>query len=73
MPEEGHAGAGGPDDPARGVTDGWGRVHDVPNLFIAGSSLFPTSGWANPTLTIIALALRTADHVSRELGKGASQ
>ena len=52
------------DDPARGVTDGWGRVHDVPNLFIAGSSLFPTSGWANPTLTILALALRTADRIA---------
>jgi choline dehydrogenase-like flavoprotein len=54
-------------DPRRGVTDGWGRVHGVPNLHIAGSSLFPTGGWANPTLTILALALRTADRISREL------
>jgi choline dehydrogenase-like flavoprotein len=52
------------DDPARGVTDGWGRVHGLPNLFIAGSSLFPTGGWANPTLTILALALRTADRIA---------
>ena len=42
-------------DPRRGVTDGWGRVHGLPNLHIAGSSLFPTGGWANPTLTILAL------------------
>jgi choline dehydrogenase-like flavoprotein len=54
-------------DPRRGVTDGWGRVHGIPNLHIAGSSLFPTGGWANPTLTILALALRTADRISGEL------
>lgn len=50
-----------------GVTDGWGKVHGLPNLYIAGSSLFPTSGWANPTLTIIALALRTADRIADQL------
>jgi choline dehydrogenase-like flavoprotein len=55
-------------DPRRGVTDGWGRVHGLNNLHIAGSSLFPTAGWANPTLTILALALRTADRISEELG-----
>src|SRR5512139_467046 len=54
-------------DPRRGVTDGWGRVHGLPNLHISGSSLFPTGGWANPTLTILALALRTADRISEEL------
>ncbi len=54
-------------DPRRGVTDGWGRVHGLPNLHIAGSSLFPTAGWAIPTLTILALALRTADRISGEL------
>jgi choline dehydrogenase-like flavoprotein len=54
-------------DPRHGVTDGWGRVHGVSNLHIAGSSLFPTAGWANPTLTILALALRTADRIAGEL------
>jgi choline dehydrogenase-like flavoprotein len=53
--------------PRQGVTDGWGRVHGLPNLHIAGSSLFPTAGWANPTLTIVALALRTADRIADEL------
>ena len=52
------------DDPKAGVTDGFGKVHGVSNLFVAGSSLFPTGGWANPTLTMLALALRTADHIA---------
>jgi choline dehydrogenase-like flavoprotein len=51
-------------EPKMGVTDEWGRVHGLANLYVAGSSLFPTSGWANPTLTIIALALRTADRIA---------
>jgi choline dehydrogenase-like flavoprotein len=38
-------------------------VHGVSNLFIAGSSVFPTGGYANPTLTIIALAIRLADYL----------
>jgi choline dehydrogenase-like flavoprotein len=58
-------------DPRRGVTDGSGRVHGLANLHIAGSSLFPTAGWANPTLTILALALRTADRIAAELQSAA--
>ncbi len=54
------------DDPKRGVTDRWGRVHGLSNLYVAGSSLFPTSGWANPTLTIVALALRSADRIAAQ-------
>ena len=50
-------------DPARGVVDADCRVHGVANLYVAGSSVFPTSGTANPTLTIVALALRLADHL----------
>jgi choline dehydrogenase-like flavoprotein len=38
-------------------------VHGVANLYVAGSSVFPTSGYANPTFTIVALALRLADHL----------
>jgi choline dehydrogenase-like flavoprotein len=41
-----------------------GRVHDVDNLFVAGAAVFPTSGQANPTLTVVALALRLAQHLS---------
>jgi len=54
-------------DPATSVTDGDGRVHGLANLWVAGSSLFPTGGWANPTLTIVALALRSAEKIGREL------
>ncbi|MYH41092.1 MAG: GMC family oxidoreductase [Chloroflexi bacterium] len=53
------------DDPARGVVDGAGRVHGVPNLWVSGASTFPTGGYANPTLTIVALALRLADELRR--------
>lgn len=47
-----------------GVVTPDGRVHSVPNLFVAGSSVFPTSGYVNPTLTIVALAERLADHIA---------
>jgi choline dehydrogenase-like flavoprotein len=50
-------------DPRTSVVDRNCRVHGIENLYIAGSSVFPTSGYANPTLTIVALALRLADHV----------
>jgi len=56
-------------DPARGVVDADCRVHGVDNLFIAGSSVFPTSGCSNPTLTLLALALRMADRLRLELGR----
>jgi choline dehydrogenase-like flavoprotein len=49
--------------PAHGVVDADCRVHEYANLYIAGSSVFTTSGWANPTLTILALALRLAAHL----------
>ena len=52
-------------DPKTSVTDSFGRCHDVPNMFIAGSSLFPTEGTANPTLTLAALALRTAAEINK--------
>jgi choline dehydrogenase-like flavoprotein len=51
-------------DPAYGVVDSNGRVHSTENVFIASSAVFPTSGFANPTLTIVALALRLSDHLA---------
>ncbi|WP_036477625.1 GMC oxidoreductase [Myxosarcina sp. GI1] len=51
------------DNPQKGVVDADCRVHGMTNLFIAGSSVFPTSGYANPTLTIIALAIRLAEKI----------
>lgn len=55
------------DDPKTGVVDPDCRVHGVHNLYIAGSSVFPTSGFVNPTFTIVALALRLADHLKSQL------
>jgi len=54
-------------DPKQGVVDQNCRVHGISNLHVAGSSVFPTSGHANPTLTIVALALRLADHLGRRV------
>ncbi len=51
-------------DPATSVCNQWGQTHELDNLFISDGSLFPTSGCANPTLTIIALALRQAEYLA---------
>ena len=55
------------DNPSEGVTNRWGQTHDVPNLFISDGSVFPSSGAANPTLTIVALAIRQAGHISERM------
>jgi len=52
-------------DPKQGVVDQNCQVHGVDNLYIAGSSVFPTAGAANPTFTILALTLRLADHLKQ--------
>lgn len=54
-------------DPKRGVVDVDGRVHGVDGLYVAGSSVFPTSGVSNPTLTLVALTLRLADYLRGRL------
>ena len=56
-------------DPKQGVVDGDCRLHGATNLWVTGSSVFPTTGFANPTMTIVALALRLAGHLRRELGR----
>tara|TARA_Y100001970_G_scaffold294363_1_gene451580 strand:- start:27964 stop:29529 length:1566 start_codon:yes stop_codon:yes gene_type:complete len=53
-----------------GVLDKWGCAHDVPNLFVSDGSAFTTSGAANPTLTIVTLAIRQAEYVAAKLKKG---
>jgi len=52
------------DNPDDGVTNRWGQVHDIPNLFVSDGSVFTSSAAANPTLTITALAIRQADHIA---------
>ncbi|MEW9625572.1 FAD-dependent oxidoreductase [Rhodanobacter geophilus] len=56
------------DDPRRGVVDRDCRVHGMDNLHIAGSSIFPTGGWAFPTFTIVAMSLRLADRLQALCG-----
>jgi choline dehydrogenase-like flavoprotein len=55
------------EDPGQGVVDPNARVHGTTNLYVAGGSIFPTVGAANPTFTIIALAIRLADHLRQDL------
>jgi choline dehydrogenase-like flavoprotein len=55
-------------DPRASVVDPHGRAHDHPNLFLVGSGVFPTGGTANPTLTLAALALRTAAEIATTIG-----
>ena len=50
-------------DPTQSVLDPFCRAHDVPNLFVVDASFFPSSAAVNPALTIIAQALRVADHI----------
>ncbi|MDP9055007.1 MAG: GMC family oxidoreductase [Acidobacteriota bacterium] len=59
-------------DPATGVVDRNCRVHGLAGLYVAGSSVFPTGGHANPTLTILAFALRLASHLRENLASPAS-
>jgi choline dehydrogenase-like flavoprotein len=57
------------DSPQSSVTNSFGQAHDVANLFIAGTGLFPTTGAVNPTFTLSALALRSAQHILRNWPK----
>ena len=56
--------------PEDGVVDKWGRAHDVPNLLISDGSQFTTGAAANPTLTIVALAIRQAEYIAGALRSG---
>ena len=57
-------------DPDAGVIDRWGRSHEVPNLFVSDGSQFTSSLAGNPTLTIVALAIRQAGHIARQMSRG---
>ncbi|WP_236628109.1 GMC oxidoreductase, partial [Sulfitobacter sp. HI0129] len=53
-----------------GVVNKWGQTHDIKNLFVSDGSQFTTGAAENPTLTIVALAIRQADHIASEMGAG---
>ena len=57
-------------DPTKGVVDGNSRIHGIDNLYMAGSSVFTTTGVSNPTLTIVALSLRLAAHLKKSVTPG---
>ncbi|WP_424933319.1 GMC family oxidoreductase [Amaricoccus macauensis] len=58
------------ENPRDGVVNNFGRTHDIPNLYVSDGSQFTTGAAENPTLTIVALAIRQADHIAGELSKG---
>jgi len=57
--------------PQDGVVNRWGQSHDIKNLFVSDGSQFVSSGGENPTLTIVALAIRQAEYISDQMAKGA--
>jgi choline dehydrogenase-like flavoprotein len=52
------------------VVNKWGQSHEVANLFVSDGSQFTTGAAENPTLTIVSLAIRQADHIADQMGKG---
>ena len=56
--------------PSEGVVNKWGQTHDIKNLFISDGSQFTTGAAENPTLTIVTLAIRQADHIADQMSKG---
>lgn len=58
------------ENPEDGVVNKWGQTHDIDNLFISDGSQFTTGAAENPTLTIVALAIRQADHIAGEMSAG---
>jgi choline dehydrogenase-like flavoprotein len=57
------------ENPRDGVANKWGQTHDIKNLFISDGSQFTTGGAENPTLTIVSLAIRQAEHIADQMGK----
>ncbi len=58
------------ENPRDGVVNKWGRTHDIPNLFVSDGSQFTTGAAENPTLTIVALAIRQSDHIAGAMARG---
>ncbi len=57
------------DSPSQGVVDRDCRIHGMANMYVAGSSVFPTAGANFPTITLVALALRLADHLGAQVSR----
>ena len=52
-----------------GVVDKWGKAHDLPNLYVSDGSVFSSGAACNPTLTIVALAIRQAEHIAGRMAR----
>ena len=55
--------------PGDGVRNKWGQTHDIPNLFVSDGSVFSSSAVVNSTLTIVALAIRQAEHIAGQMAR----
>lgn len=55
------------EDPDFSATDRYGQIHGISGLYVADNSVLPSIGAANPVLTIVALAIRTADYMSKQI------
>jgi choline dehydrogenase-like flavoprotein len=58
------------DDPKTSVLNKWSQSHDIKNLFVVDGSCFVSAGWQNPTMTIVALAMRASEHLAEEMRQG---
>jgi len=58
------------DDPKTSVLNKWNQSHDIKNLFVVDGSSFTSAGWQNPTMTILALAMRASEHLAEEMRQG---
>jgi choline dehydrogenase-like flavoprotein len=54
-------------EPEDGVVNRWGQSHEIPNLFVSDGSVFTSSMSGNPTLTIVALVLRQAAYIAKQI------
>lgn len=57
-------------DPKQSVLNKWNQSHDMKNLFVVDGSSFVSGGWQNPTLTIVALAIRASEFLAEQMRRG---
>ena len=58
------------DDPKTSVLNKWNQSHDIKNLYVVDGASFVSGGWQNPTITILALAMRAAEHLGDQMARG---
>jgi choline dehydrogenase-like flavoprotein len=57
-------------DPKTSVLNKWCQSHDIENLFVVNGSSFVSGGWQNPTMTILALAMRASEYLAEQMRRG---